>query len=158
MTSQRDAQDGGTCRRFARRLRDDKGTAAIEFALLVMPLLVMILGLIQFAITLNIYVSLTSAVGVGARQFAISRGDATPMTDTLNQMYSVAPSLSQASLSVAFAVNGTSCTTDAACSSALAAGVPATVTATYPCKLTIMGTNYAPAGCVLTSKSTERVQ
>jgi Flp pilus assembly protein TadG len=134
-----------------------RGVAALEFALLVPVLVLLVFGGIQFGLTLNTYITLTSAARAGARQFALSRGDATPLTDTLNEIYSAAPNLSQASLTVSLLVNGTACTTDASCSAALVSGVPATVDASYPCRLVIGGINFAP-GCTLYSDTTERVE
>lgn len=88
---------------------------------------------------------------------AISRGDATPWTDTVNQIYGSAPNLTKASLTITLSVNGTACATDAACTAALAVGVPATVQASYPCSLVVEAINFAPS-CTLTANTTERVE
>lgn len=146
---------------IARRCDRDKnraGTAAVEFALVAPMLLLLVLGMCQFGITLNQYLTLTNAVRSGARQLSMSRGDATPHTDTINQIYGSAPNLTQASLTISLLVNGTPCTTDATCKTALvAAGPPATVTASYPCSLAFFGDNFAPI-CTLSSQTTERVE
>jgi Flp pilus assembly protein TadG len=139
----------------ARRRRG--GTAAVEFALVVPLLLLLVLGMCQFGITLNQYLTLTNAVRSGARQLSMSRGDATPWTDTINQVYGSAPNLTQASLTITTSVNGTACGTDAACKAALAVGLPTTVTASYPCSLAFFGYNFA-AVCTLSSQTTERVE
>jgi Flp pilus assembly protein TadG len=133
------------------------GTAAVEFALVAPVLLMLVLGMCQFGITLNQYLTLTNAVRSGARQLSMSRGDTTPHTDTLNQIYGSAPNLTQGSLTITMAVNGTACTTDAGCKAALAAGLPTTVTASYPCSLAFFGYNFAPI-CTLSSQTTERVE
>jgi hypothetical protein len=117
-----------------------------------------VVGTAQFGLTLNNYVTLTDAARTAARQFATSRGTSTPKTDTVNQIYGSAPNLTQGSLTIALSVNGTACTTDAACSAALTAGVPATVTASYPCSLAVAGIDFAPSGCTLTVETTERVE
>ena len=131
--------------------------AALEFALLVPALVLIIFGGIQFGFTLNNYSALASATRAGARQFALSRGDATPMTDTKNQIYGVAPNLTKASLTISLSVNGTACASDASCSTALVSGLPATVTASYPCSLQVGGINFAPS-CTLSANTTERVE
>jgi Flp pilus assembly protein TadG len=137
------------------------GTAAVEFALVAPVLLMLVLGMCQFGITLNQYLTLTNAVRSGARVLSVSRGSATPFTDTTNQIYGSAPNLTQGSLTITMAVNGTACSTDAGCNTALlaagAAGAPAAVTASYPCSLAFFGYNFAPI-CTLSSKTTERVE
>jgi Flp pilus assembly protein TadG len=133
------------------------GTASIEFALIAPMLLLLVLGMCQFGITLNQYLTLTYAVSSGARQLSMSRGDATPRTDTINLIYSSAPNLTEASFTITTSVNGTACTTDTTCKAALAAGVPTTVTASYPCSLAFFGYNFASV-CTLSSQTTDRVE
>jgi Flp pilus assembly protein TadG len=133
------------------------GTAAVEFALVAPMLLLLALGMCQFGITLNQYLTLTNAVRSGARQLSMSRGDATPWTDAINQIYGSAPNLTQANLTITMSINGTACANDKACGAALAAGLPTTVTASYPCSLAFFGNNFAPI-CTLSSETTERVE
>ena len=133
----------------------------MEFALLAPVLLLLVLGMCEFGITLNQYLTLTNAVRSGARQLAISRGAATPWSSAINQIYSSAPNLTQGSLTITMSVNGTPCATDAACQTALTAvgttGAPAAITATYPCSLAFFGYNFASV-CTLSSQTTERVE
>jgi len=142
--------------------KEQKATVAVEFALIGPVLFLAVLGSGVFGIAVNNYITLTGAASVGARQLSISRGDATPYTDTVAQVKGAAPNLTPASLTITLKVNGTACATDAACSALLApaatAVVPATVTASYPCSLLVMGTNFAPGGCTLTANTTERVE
>lgn len=142
---------------YGRVPRRNEGVAAIEFAFLAPVFLVLLIGICQFTFALSNYVSLEHAVGAGARFLAISRGDSTPVTDTQTQVYASSGNLTHTSISISYNVNGTSCTTDATCSAALVAGVPANVSASYPCNLVIMGKDFAP-GCLLTVTSTERVE
>jgi Flp pilus assembly protein TadG len=135
-----------------------KATVAVEFAMLAPALLLLVVGAAAFGIAMDNYVQLTGATSIGARQLAISRGDSTPYTDTVNAITGAAPKLTKASLTISLLVNGTACATDAACTTALVAGVPAQVTASYPCNLVVMGTNFAPSGCTLSANTTERVQ
>jgi Flp pilus assembly protein TadG len=55
------------------RLRNDDGQSMVEFALLLPILLVVALGIMQFGIIYNNYITLTDATRVGARQAAVSR-------------------------------------------------------------------------------------
>lgn len=144
--------EAATARGFS---KERKATAAVEFAIIMPVLFLLVVGAGVFGIALDNYVKLTGATSIGARQLAISRGDATPHTDTMNEIYGAAPGLTKASLTIS--LNGTACATDAACNTALVAGVPAQVIASYPCNLVVMGKNFAP-GCTLTANTTERVQ
>jgi len=159
-------QSGRVPARFTRRdpralLSDNSGAQAVEFALIGPLLLMLIMGIIQFSITLNNYIELAEGVRTGARSLAISRAiaNATPYTTTVNNISSSAGNLTASSITVTVSVNGTACTSDATCSSALstAAGLPASVTATYPCNLKVMGVNFLPT-CNLQSQTTDLVE
>jgi len=143
-----------------------KATVAVEFAFIAPVLLLIVVGMFVFGVALNNWVILTNAAEAGALQFASSRGDSdgNPWTDTRNAIFNAAPTLTPASVTITLSVNGTACTSDATCFTALAAnaGNPAFVQATYPCmpgnlNLTVYGTNYSP-NCTLTVKTTERIQ
>jgi Flp pilus assembly protein TadG len=139
--------------------RDRTGTSAIEFAFIAPVLMLMALGTVQFGLTLNNYISLTDGVRTASRQLAVSRGGGTPYTDTVNQIYRSAPALVRANLTISLSVNGTACSTDTTCASALAAaqGRPASVSASYPCDLSFFGHDFAPR-CTLASQTTERIE
>lgn len=149
---------------WARAAHDAKGAVAVEFALIGPVLLLAMVGMFVFGVALNNWVILTNAAEAGALQLAISRGDTTPYTDTTNEIYNAAPSLTKASMTITLSVNGTACTSDSTCQTALTAnaGNPAYVQATYPCvpsnpNLTVYGKQYSPS-CTLTVKTTERIQ
>jgi Flp pilus assembly protein TadG len=144
---------------FALFYRDQRGTAAVEFALVAPILFLLILGITQFGLTLNNYEMLTSGTAAAARQFSISRGTSTPSSTTTTALYNAASNLTPASITVTLKVNGSACTGDSACQTALTSGQgqPATVTTSYPCNLTVYGYNFAP-GCTLTAQSTESVE
>ncbi len=150
--------------RFWREVwNDQSGSPAVEFGLIAPVLLLMLFGIVKFGIVLNNYIELSDGVRSGARQLAISRVNAgsasTPWTDTNSAVTSSAANLTKASITITMTVNGTACTNDSNCATALSAamGLAASVTATYPCDLSIMGVNYAPS-CVLSSQSTERIE
>jgi Flp pilus assembly protein TadG len=157
---------------------DDKGAIAIEFALVVPALALLLLGTIQFGLLMRNYVVLTNAVNVGAMQFAISRSDTTPASDAWTAMTNAAPSLTTSSLTVTLSVGSpaTACLTnasslsnaaaaDSTCQTALANAAPsggtlqpATVNATYPCGSQLTWYNFWSSTCVLTATMTEGVQ
>ena len=134
--------------------------ALIEFTIVVPLLTTLFVGIIQFGLLLNGYIMLTDATGAGARQFAISRGALTPYDATVSKVRSAAL-LTPGSITITIAVNGTACTTNASCITALTAaqGQPASVSTTYPCNLlTIITGFYLAANCTLSSNMTERVE
>jgi Flp pilus assembly protein TadG len=145
---------GASCARFARA---EDAASAVEFALLLPVISLILFSMIAFGTTLYNYEVLAGAVASGARQFAVSRGSTTPVTTTQSLVYASAPGMSSAKMVLTFAVSGTACTTDATCSAALKNGVPATLTASYPCNLSVLGANFAP-GCQLAASTTFRVE
>jgi Flp pilus assembly protein TadG len=143
----------------------EKGVAAVEFALLLPPLILLVMGTVQFGLVLAAYVQVTNAAGVGAMTFAISRSDTTPYTDTVSAIKAAAPSLTPANLTMTFSVNGTACSTDAACSTALTNAAPsggtltpASVTVAYPCGSMLTGYTFWSSTCQLSSTISEGVQ
>ena len=135
----------------------DRGLAAIEFAFLAPVFLLMVTGLCQFAMVLSNYVTLEHATAAGVRALAISRGDSTPVSDTKTQILASAGALTQSNIAISYTIAGTSCSTDATCGPQLASGVSASIVATYPCSLVVMGTDFLP-GCTLSVTSAERVE
>jgi Flp pilus assembly protein TadG len=154
----------------AGRRRDDcslgeKGVAAVEFALVLPLLILLLMGIVQFGLVLATYVQVTNAAGVGAMTFAISRSDTKPYTDSVSAIEAAAPSLTPANLTMTFSVNGTACSTDSACSTALTnaapsggALTPASVTVTYPCGSMLTGYTFWTSSCQLSSTISEGVQ
>jgi Flp pilus assembly protein TadG len=144
----------------------EEGQAMVEMALLLPVLLLLVTGLLTFAVALNNYVMLIQATGVGARAIAISRGQTTDPCATASQAVSAAaPLLTAGNLSYTFNLNGTTYT-GASCSSGssttgaaanLVQGSNAVVTVTYPCSLVVYGANYAP-NCQLQAQITELIQ
>lgn len=147
--------------RYWRKLVGDrKGSVAVEFALIVPVLIFLLQGIVIAAIALNKYVMLTDAVRVGVRELALSRGvSTTPQSSVLSRIYASAPTLIPAKMVVTIKINGTACSTDADCVTALnlAQGKPAQVIATYPCSLKVLNYDFAVA-CKLSSQTTEYVQ
>jgi Flp pilus assembly protein TadG len=143
--------------------RRQRGIAAIEFALLAPPLLAIALGMAQFGWLLSNYVMVANAASSAARYFAAQRGTTTPYSATKTQVNTSASYLSTGNLSITTYVNGTQCTSDSNCATALssATGDPATVTVTYSSfsplfKGTLAGLVGMPTS--LNSTMVERVQ
>ena len=118
---------------------------------MVFPLLLMVLfGIIQCGILFNNWVVLTDAVRAGSRQLAISRA---PGQDgcvlAVATVKAAAAGLNPANLTITWTVTD-SCTS-------LLAGSQATLRATYPCQLAVLGVIYVP-GCVLQAQTSERVE
>ena len=139
---------------------DESGAAAVEFAL-VLPMLAMLMcGIFSFSIALNNNEMLTGAVNTGARQLARSRGASTPYADIVTLVGQAAAGLEPSKLSVTMTVNGQSCTGDSGesgCAALLTVGAPASVTASYPCAIVVLGIDYAP-NCTLSQTMTGRVE
>ena len=71
-----------------RRLGNDcRGTSALEFAFVAPALFLILLGIIQFGLTINDYEMLTGGTQAAARQFALSRGSDTPSASTTSALY-----------------------------------------------------------------------
>jgi Flp pilus assembly protein TadG len=61
-------------RRLGRRLRhSERGTAVVEFALVVVPLTLVVFGILDFGRALNYYNDLTQLAGQGARAAAVNQ-------------------------------------------------------------------------------------
>ncbi len=143
-----------------------EGQSAVELALCLPILLMVVMGICNFGVAFNNYTELTNAVSIGARQIAISRGQTTdPCALVVNTMYGTIPQLTQSKLSFTFSLNGnsysgTSCSSTSTSTGAaanLVAGSTVVVTTTYPCNLKVFNINYAP-GCTLSTTASELVQ
>jgi Flp pilus assembly protein TadG len=147
------------------RTSNDGGQALLEFALVLPILLLLVTGIITFAIAFHNYLELTDAVNVGARFLAISRGQTSdPCGDTATKIENAAPLLTPAKITFTFVLNGTtysgascSCptTTTGPCAN-VGQGETAQVTATYPYTLSIFGAS-ASSG-TMTAQTTELIQ
>jgi hypothetical protein len=63
----------GWCRALAHRVRQESGTAVVEFALVSIPLFLIVFGIVDFGRALNYYNNLTQLAGQGARAAAVDR-------------------------------------------------------------------------------------
>ncbi|HEU5213841.1 MAG TPA: TadE family protein [Gaiellaceae bacterium] len=122
---------------------NQRGQTMTEFALVMPILLFLLLGIIQFGIVFNNYVTLTDAVRAGARKGAVARRLPNPSGAVQTQVRNSATDLNQKNLSVTV-------------TSTFAAGSDVTVTATYPYSISLLGLVVKSGS--LHSTTTERVE
>jgi len=129
----------------------------VEFALVLLPLLMVIFGIIKFGILLGQYTTLTNATSYGARILAVSRGaqagppTACDLAETGLQNAATTLSSSQINISISFPSPDTSTCTS------LVSGESATIQATYPCDLQILFLNVWPS-CQLSAQTAVRIE
>jgi len=125
------------------KLRNERGQAMVEFAIVLPVLVLIVFAIIQFGILFNNFVALTDAVRAGARTAAVSRTAADPVGATIARVQSATGDLDQSKLGITVA-------------SGWQHGDDVTVTATYPYSIDLFGV-IVQAGN-LTSSTTERVE
>ena len=138
------------------------GQSLVEMALCLPCLLLIITGIGAFGLTLSNFVSLTDANSVGARQFAIQRGESgDPCALAVTAITSATPTLNHSTstsvgIGYSFTVGGASYTTS--CPSAtMTQGQNVVVKTTYPCTLRVYSVNLNP-NCQLVAQTTEVIQ
>jgi Flp pilus assembly protein TadG len=128
------------------KLRDERGQALTEFALVLPILALLLFGVIQFGITFNNYLTLTDAVRAGARKGAVARHLTTNREAAVEQtVVDAATDLKLSDLDVTVGV-----------SPGWEQGADVTVTATYPYDIKLLGVGIKKG--LLTSTTTERVE
>jgi Flp pilus assembly protein TadG len=135
------------------RRRAEEGQAMVEFALVIPVLLLLVLGIIQFGILFNNYVTLTDAVRAGARQAAVSRTLPDPVAATTDRVNRSAAGLKTSDLVTTvtpFDPNGPPGNSN------WAQGGDVTVKATYPYAINLFG--FVVMSGNLKSETTERVE
>jgi Flp pilus assembly protein TadG len=114
--------------RLVTRLRREEGQGVVEFAFVLPMLLALILGIVQFGIAFNNYLTLNDATRVGARKAAVSRFLGDNGAAARAAVISAASNLNLTPGQVT--VQATSWTTP---------GADVTVSATYPYTINILG-------------------
>ena len=125
----------------------------VEFAVILPVLAFVLFAILQFGITLNNYVTLTSAVRDGARKGSVNRTAADPITLTKNAVEASAVNLDQSSSNCSISLCVT--VTPSAVSGWLP-GADLTVTATYPYSISLFGLVVKSGN--LSSTVTERLE
>jgi Flp pilus assembly protein TadG len=131
----------------ATTFRREDGQSMVEFALLLPILLIVALGIMQFGIIYNNYITLTDATRVGARQAAVSRfvGDQGAGATTFAR--NAAAGLDWSKAGADLKITATDWT---------APGASITVTATYPYQVNLLG--FVVGSGSLTSTTHERLE
>jgi Flp pilus assembly protein TadG len=78
-----------------RAARDERGQTAVEFALVAPILVLLLLGIIQFGIAFQNYVTITDAARAGARKAIVARFAAGNFNDATQTVKDAASSLDQ---------------------------------------------------------------
>jgi Flp pilus assembly protein TadG len=150
-------------RRRALLRSGEQGQTVVEFAMVMPALCALMTAIFTFAIGFYNQMTLTSAVSSGAQYLQTVRlTTSNPCADTLTAIEAAAPNFTASKISLTVTINGTveSGSSCAGATSTLVAaqGEPVTVTATYPCLISIMSSGYGTnfiSSCQLTAKSTE---
>ena len=161
--------------------KDQVGAAMVEFAIVLPLLLVVLLGIVQFAIFFYQYVIVENAAATGVRQFLISRPlfcpsttGATPYSSAMSAIQTATGGLALSRVTYSMSVGGTTCNSDSSCNSAVCSlyfqtpgtfsiAETASVTVSYPC-LTLLPVSWAPVFCPggkagnLTATMTQRIE
>jgi Flp pilus assembly protein TadG len=123
----------------------------VEFALVIPVLLLLVMGIIQFGMIFNNYLTLTDAVRVGARQAAVSRELPDPVAVTKTRVERAAVNLDKTKLTVT--VDPYDPETDTA---TWVQGGDVTVKAKYPFAINLFG--FVVMSGDIESETTERVE
>jgi Flp pilus assembly protein TadG len=152
-------------RRRALLRSGEQGQAMLETALILPAWLTILTAIFTFAIAFNNQLILTSAVGSGAEYLQTRRSlTSDPCADAFAAITAAAPNFTAANIGLTVTINGT-VESGQSCPGATATLVaaendPVTVTATYPCLLSIMSMNPAfgsnfISNCQISAKVTE---
>jgi Flp pilus assembly protein TadG len=128
-----------------RNIKNERGQTMAEFALVLPMLVVLMLGIVQFGVAFNNYVTLTDAVRAGARKAAVSRQSSDP-----------AGACRAAVLAAAGSLDTTELSTNLSCSSSWAPGSEVTVHADYPYNIKLL--DWSVHSGRLSSTMKERVE
>jgi Flp pilus assembly protein TadG len=129
-------------------LRTQDGQAAAELALVLPVLAALLLGIAQFGIVFNNYITLTDATRAGARKAAVSRFVGDRGTSAEAAVRAAASNLKQ--------TGPGGLIVDVEATNWKVPGGEVTVTATYPYSIDILG--WTVAGGDLTSTTKERLE
>jgi Flp pilus assembly protein TadG len=156
-------KEARSSRRCALLLSGEQGQAMVELTLTIPAMLMVMTAILTFGIAFNNQVTLNNAVGIGGQYLSTIRSTTSnPCADTLTAIENAAPNLTAANINLTININGTA-EPGSSCAGATstlfnAQGDPVTVTATYPCFLSIMTPAYGPkfiSNCQLSAKVTE---
>jgi Flp pilus assembly protein TadG len=129
-------------------MREERGQALVEFAM-VLPLLALLLfAIVQFGIVYNNYISLTDAVRAGARKAAVSR----QTTDSGGPVGVTKQAVIDAGSDISISAGDVTVSTPGGWNP----GEDVSVTATHPYSINLFGVVVASGN--LSSTTTERIE
>jgi Flp pilus assembly protein TadG len=130
-----------------RRRHTQQGQALVEFAILLPVLLLLLLGIVQFGVTFNNYIQVTSAAREGARKASVSRqlGSVAATAAARTSAKGAAPNLSLSDAQITVTAPG-----------AWTQGTDVKVTVKYPYAINIIGRVVTSGN--LTATSTFRLE
>jgi Flp pilus assembly protein TadG len=134
-------------------VKNERGQTMVEFAMVLPVLAFVLFAILQFGITLNNYVTLTSAVRDGARKGAVSRTNADPITLTKNAVKASGVNLDQSTTDCSKSL---CVTVSPSAISGWTPGADLTVTGTYPYSISLFG--LVVKSGTLSSTVTERIE
>jgi Flp pilus assembly protein TadG len=159
--------------RLAARLRSgEEGGALVETAVMLPVFLTIMLAIFTVGIAMNNFQMLTNSINVGGttlQQIRNMTGASDPCAAVGTAVMNAAPYLTSSgtnAVQLTISLDNGGYTQGPAASSTISCtggasyvlqGTNASITATYPCNLTIYGVNYAP-GCKLHASVTELMQ
>ena len=111
----------------------DTGAAAVELALVLPILMLLVMGIIDFGMAYNRQISLTASAREGARWLALHATDQTGAVTRTIDSGPVSPVLATADVTLCTGPAGGTCTTGASC----APGLTVTALATQPFQFSI---------------------
>lgn len=129
-------------------LRSENGQAAVEFALVVPVLLLLLLGIIQGGIVYHNYLTVTDAARAASRQAIEARVASVTKADVQQAAWDASPDLNHAAMNVD--------TIDPASPDFSQGGTQVIVTVTYPYSINLLGMVVASGN--LTSQMTGRLE
>lgn len=147
-----------------RKLRRDDGQALVELALTMPLLLLLVMGIIQFGIMLSDYSSLVNASRAGARELALGGTLSNPCAEAVAAAVASASgqfTIPPGDVTPSFPASGQASAGEDYCESggtngAEVAGDQATVTISYPYRLSVFGMGIMNIN--LTTKSTQAIE
>jgi Flp pilus assembly protein TadG len=135
-------------RRRHPHFRSERGQAAVEFALIVPVLLLLLLSILQGGVAFHNYLAVTDAARAAERQAIVARISGVTAADVAQAAWDAAPDLDKPSLKTTLS--------DPSDPTFATSGSQLTVTVTYPYSINILGIVVASGN--LTSRVTGRLE
>lgn len=108
-----------------RQPHDDRGAAAVELALVLPVLLLLVMGIVDFGLAYNRQISLSGGAREGARWLALNSSDLTGAVTKTVDAGPVSPVLTASDVTVCTGISGGTCVTNSPCASGLVVQVQA---------------------------------